>query len=51
VVSVADINDPALPMAKAEGRAGIVLGMDDNVRPTPSAYDPLADYLLARLLP
>jgi hypothetical protein len=51
VVAVADINDPALPMAKAEGRAGIVLGMDDNVRPTPSAYDPLADYLLARILP
>ena len=51
VVAVADINDPALPMAKAEGRAGVVLGMDDNVRPTPSAYDPLADYLLARLLP
>jgi hypothetical protein len=25
--------------------------MDDNVRPTPSAYDPLADYLLARILP
>jgi hypothetical protein len=24
--------------------------MDDNVRPTPSAYDPLADYLLARLV-
>jgi hypothetical protein len=50
VVAVADINDPALPMAKAEGRAGIVLGMDDNVRPTPSAYDPLADYLLARVV-
>ena len=51
VVAVADINDPALPMAKAEGRAGVVLGMDDNVRPSPAAYDPLADYLLARLLP
>jgi hypothetical protein len=49
VVAVADINDPALPMAKAEGRAAVVLGMDDNVRPTPAAYDPLADYLLARL--
>src|ERR671931_1980180 len=46
VVGLADVNDPALPMAKADGRAGIVLGMDDNVRPTPSAYDPLADYLL-----
>ena len=34
VVAVVDINDPAPPMAKAEGRAGIILGMDDNVRPT-----------------
>jgi hypothetical protein len=47
VVAVADVNDPALAMAKAEGRAGVVLGMDDNV--LPAAYDPLADYLIARL--
>ena len=47
VVAVADVNDPALPMAKAEGRAGIVLGMDDNV--LPALYDPLADYLIDRL--
>jgi hypothetical protein len=47
VVAVADINDPALAMAKAEGRAGVVLGMDDNV--LPAAYDPLADYLVTRL--
>jgi hypothetical protein len=47
VVAVADINDPALAMAKAEGRAEIVLGMDDNV--LPSAYDPVADYLVAGL--
>jgi hypothetical protein len=47
VVAVADINDPALAMAKAEGRAGVVLGMDDNVMP--AAYDPLADYLVAKL--
>jgi hypothetical protein len=47
VVAVADINDPALAMAKAEGRAGVVLGMDDNVLPT--AYDPVADYLVAGL--
>ena len=40
VVAVADINDPALPMAKAEGRAGIVLGMDDNVRPDPVGLRP-----------
>jgi histidinol phosphate phosphatase hisN-like protein len=47
VVAVADINDPALAMAKAEGRAKVVLGMDDNVLPI--AYEPVADYLLAGL--
>jgi hypothetical protein len=47
VVAVADINDPALAMAKAEGRAGVVLGMDDNVLPV--LYEPVADYLLAGL--
>jgi hypothetical protein len=47
VIGVADINDPALPLARADGRAGIVLGMDDNV--LPAAYDPLADYLCDRL--
>jgi Phosphatase len=47
VVAVADINDPALAMAKAEGRAGVVLGMDDNVLPI--AYEPVADYLVAGL--
>lgn len=47
VIGIADINDPALPMAKAEGRAGVVLPMDDNVLPV--HYDPVADYLIARL--
>jgi hypothetical protein len=47
VVSVADINDPALPMAKAEGRAAVVIGMEDNV--LPHLYDPLADHLTAQL--
>jgi hypothetical protein len=36
-----------LAMAKAEGRVGVVLGMDDNV--LPAAYDPVADYLVAGL--
>jgi histidinol phosphate phosphatase hisN-like protein len=49
VVGIADINDPALPMARAEGRAGVVLGMDDNV--LPRHYDPLAEYLTAGLGP
>jgi hypothetical protein len=47
VVSLADINDPALPMAKAEGRVAVVLPMDDNVLPV--HYDPVADYLISRL--
>lgn len=47
VVGIADINDPALPMARAEGRAGVVLPMDDNVLPV--HYDPVVDYLIARL--
>jgi hypothetical protein len=48
VVGVADINDPALVMAKAERRAGVVLGMDDNV-PLPRHYDRVADYLTRRI--
>jgi hypothetical protein len=47
VIGIADINDPALPMARAEGRAGVVLPMDDNVLPV--HYDLVADYLIARL--
>jgi hypothetical protein len=46
-ISIADINDPALPMAKHAGRTAIVIGMDDNV--LPSAYDPVAEYLVAGL--
>jgi hypothetical protein len=34
-------------MAKADGRVGVVLGMDDNV--LPAHYEPVADYLIARL--
>jgi len=32
-VSVADVNDPALIVAKAQGRTEVVVVMDDNVRP------------------
>lgn len=32
-VSIADINDPALVVAKAQGRTETVIVMDDNVRP------------------
>lgn len=44
VIGIADVNDPALPLARAQGRAAIVLPMDDNV--LPSLYEPLVDYLL-----
>ncbi len=45
VIGIADINDPALPLARAEGRAEVVLGMDDNV--SPHHYGPVAAYLTA----
>jgi len=32
-VSIADVNDPALVVARARGRAGPVVVMDDNVQP------------------
>ncbi|HEX9235296.1 MAG TPA: phosphatase [Actinomycetota bacterium] len=32
-ISIADINDPALVVAKADGRTDVVIVMDDNVRP------------------
>jgi hypothetical protein len=47
VVALADVNDPALPMARAEGRASVVLPMDDNVLPV--HYDLVVDYLIAQL--
>ncbi|GEM_PF-318655 len=32
-VSIADVNDPALILAKAQGRTDVVIVMDDNVEP------------------
>jgi histidinol phosphate phosphatase hisN-like protein len=32
-ISIADVNDPALVVARAQGRAGPVVVMDDNVQP------------------
>jgi hypothetical protein len=32
-VSIADVNDPALVVARAQGRGGPVIVMDDNVQP------------------
>ncbi len=46
-VSIADINDPALLVARAQGRTAAVIVMDDNVRP--EAYWPCFQAIVARL--
>jgi len=46
-VSIADVNDPALLVAKELGRTETVVVMDDNVRP--DAYWPCFQAVAARL--
>jgi hypothetical protein len=46
-VSIADVNDPALVLARELGRTREVIVMDDNVRP--DAYWPCFQALVARL--
>jgi hypothetical protein len=46
-VSIADVNDPALIVAQAQGRTEHVLVMDDNV--SPEAYWPCLQAIAARL--
>src|SRR5919197_2710227 len=46
-VSIADVNDPALIVAKAQGRTGTVVVMDDNVQP--DAYWPCFQAIVSRL--
>jgi hypothetical protein len=46
-VSIADVNDPALLVARAQGRTGTVIVMDDNV--SPEAYWPCFQAIVARL--
>lgn len=46
-VSIADVNDPALLVAAAQGRTEIVIVMDDNVRP--EDYWPCFQAIAARL--
>jgi hypothetical protein len=46
-VSIADVNDPALVVARAQGRTGAVVVMDDNVRP--QDYWPCFQAIAARL--
>jgi histidinol phosphate phosphatase hisN-like protein len=46
-LSIADVNDPALIVAKAQGRTGTVIVMDDNVRP--EAYWPCFQAMMSRV--
>ena len=46
-VSIADVNDPALLVSKAQGRTQTVIVMDDNVRP--EDYWPCFQAIVARL--
>ncbi|HEX9376251.1 MAG TPA: phosphatase [Actinomycetota bacterium] len=52
-VSVADVNDPALIVAKAQRRTEVVVVMDDNVRPDAywPCYQAIAERLPFHLLP
>jgi hypothetical protein len=45
-ISIADVNDPALIVAKAQGRTDIVVIMDDHV--APGAYWPCFQAVASR---
>ena len=47
-ISIADVNDPALLVARSQGRAKTVIVMDDNVQP--EAYWPCFQ-AMAALIP
>ncbi|MGH9280167.1 MAG: phosphatase [Acidimicrobiales bacterium] len=44
-LSIADVNDPALPLAQAHGRTDGVLVVDDGL--VPAVYEPLTAFMLA----
>jgi hypothetical protein len=46
-VSIADVNDPALVLARELGRTSDVIVMDDNVQP--DAYWPCFQAIVSRL--
>jgi Phosphatase len=48
-VSIADVNDPALVVARAHGRSGPVAVMDDNVQP--ESYWPCFQVIASRFAP
>jgi hypothetical protein len=45
-LSIADVNDPALPLAQARGRTDAVLPIDDNL--SPRLFTPVTEAILAR---
>lgn len=47
-VAIADVNDPALVVARAQGRSGPVAVMDDNVQP--ESYWPCFQVIASRML-
>ena len=46
-LAIADVNDPALVVARAQGRCGPVIVMDDNV--SPESYWPCFQAIVSRL--
>jgi hypothetical protein len=46
-LAIADVNDPALSVAKARGQTQVVVPLDDNVNP--GLYDPIWGYLAGRV--
>jgi histidinol phosphate phosphatase hisN-like protein len=47
-LAIADVNDPALSVAKVRGHLDVVVPLDDNVNP--ELYGPIAEYLIGRVL-
>lgn len=46
-LAIADVNDPALSVAKVRGHLDVVVPLDDNVNP--ELYDPITSYLVGRV--
>ena len=46
-LAIADVNDPALSVAKVRGHVDVVVPLDDNVNP--ELYDPISVYLTSRI--
>jgi hypothetical protein len=46
-LAIADVNDPALLLAKVRGHVEVVVPLDDNVNP--DLYDPITAYLTSRV--